>query len=168
MKRLLCITVIGLCLLVGCGTSGTVKPIAQHFTCAFEASVADFTFTGRLQRGEKGDLTVDVETPETIKGMQLIWKDAALQVRLGDFAYDISTDMSEAAPRLLLEVLDVLCTPPIGKIQGTCAVFDGNVCGFDYCFTQDAHTGIPLSLELPAAAVSFQFSAFETVADETA
>lgn len=142
-----------LLLLFGCGKPQT-KPNAVMFSCDFTARYQDVRLAGQLTRGQTGTLSLSLEEPRTLQGVNVSLQDGDLIVTLGTLRYTYHAEMQETAVlQRLSRVLDAVCETVVrnGKITGET---DKD----RYTVTVDPVSGNILSLELSEAELSIDFS----------
>ena len=118
---------------------------------------------GHLTRLTTGTLSLDIDEPETLKGMTMQWDGETVSVKMYglSFGLDPAAVPETALGRSLLAALDAALHPSgEGKVTENGLVTNGEAAGGAFTITSDPETGSLLSLELPSAQLKATFTNF--------
>jgi len=66
--------------------------VSTDFTCGFDADYKDMKIKGALTRYTAGTLKLDIEEPNTLKGMVMEWDGEKVTVKMYGISFDVSPD----------------------------------------------------------------------------
>lgn len=142
---------------------GAETPVTTGFECDADLTYRDMQVKGHLTRLTTGTLTLDIDEPETLKGMTMQWDGETVSVKMYglSFGLDPAAVPETALGRSLLAALDAALHPSgEGKVTENGLVTNGEAAGGTFTITSDPETGSLLSLELPSAQLKATFTNF--------
>lgn len=160
MKRILSL-VFSLVFLCGCAAKATnVKPVLSGITFEARLSFYNEVFCCSGAVSKEGELTLRVNEPQTIKGMKLTVKKDHLSAEFKGLTYTPKTEKLPFAnvAQVLYSVLsDALYRNPQVKVQDN-KFFIESAENDKYYKIILTEAGFPVSMEIPSAALTAEFS----------
>ena len=138
-------------------------PVTTGFECDADLTYGDMQVKGHLTRLTTGTLIMDLEEPDTLKGMTMQWDGETVSVKMYglSFGVDPSVLPETALGKSVLTALDAALHPDgEGEVTDKGLVTSGQAAGGTFTITSDPETGNLLSLEMPSAELSATFSNF--------
>lgn len=155
-----------LTLFSSCRRSSTPEqPVTSGFSCGIRAEYGDMIVKGQLERTAAGTLKIDVEEPETIRGLSMEWSGGQnVKLKLHGLSFDVSPDSvpQSAVGSAILGALDsaVSGARDNGQLTENGVLTKGVAAGGEYELLSDPETGALLSLSVPSASLKVEFSGF--------
>ncbi|MBE6769856.1 MAG: hypothetical protein E7548_03775 [Ruminococcaceae bacterium] len=160
MKRILSL-VFSLVFLCGCAAKATnVKPVLSGITFEARLSFYNEVFCCSGAVSKEGELTLRVNEPQTIKGMKITVKKDHLSAEFKGLTYTPKTEKLPFAnvAQVLYSVLsDALYRNPQVKVQDN-KFFIESAENDKYYKIILTEAGFPVSMEIPSAALTAEFS----------
>ena len=160
MKRILSL-VSSLVFLCGCAAKATnVKPVLSGITFEARLSFYNEVFCCSGAVSKEGELTLRVNEPQTIKGMKITVKKDHLSAEFKGLTYTPKTEKLPFAnvAQVLYSVLsDALYRNPQVKVQDN-KFFIESAENDKYYKIILTEAGFPVSMEIPSAALTAEFS----------
>lgn len=154
---------VAACAAGGRGGGGAETPVTTGFECDADVTYRDMQVKGHLTRLTTGTLTLDIDEPETLKGMTMQWDGETVSVKMYglSFGLDPAAVPETALGRSLLAALDAALHPSgEGTVTENGLVTNGQAAGGTFTITSDPETGSLLSLEIPSAQLKATFTNF--------
>jgi len=160
LKRILSL-VFSLVFLCGCAAKATnVKPVLSGITFEARLSFYNEVFCCSGAVSKEGELTLRVNEPQTIKGMKITVKKDHLSAEFKGLTYTPKTEKLPFAnvAQVLYSVLsDALYRNPQVKVQDN-KFFIESAENDKYYKIILTEAGFPVSMEIPSAALTAEFS----------
>ena len=147
----------------GGGKGGAERPVTTGFECDADLTYRDMQVKGHLTRLTTGTLTLDIDEPETLKGMTMQWDGETVSVKMYglSFGVDPAAVPQTALGKSLLAALDAALHPAgEGQVTESGLVTSGEAAGGSFTITSDPETGSLLALEIPSAELKATFTNF--------
>lgn len=140
------------------------KPITIGFECNAAIRYGDMNVKGHLKRSTAGTLEMDIDEPETLKGMSMVWNGEKITLKMYGLSFDVSPDnIPQSALGLsILKALDAMLSDKgSGRITGDGFTTSGVFNGSKFEIVSDPSTGKLLSLKIPSIELSADFTDFK-------
>lgn len=172
-KRVLALLLALPVLFVGCGKQETPQQIqeqtaqivAQDFVSGAAITYGNLQLSAQLVKNTKGETTLTVESPETIKGLKMTAKDGEVELEYRGLSTSVDPDsfVGKTLLQTAVKALNMAGNPQGISVTQT----DGGVQlvsstqGMDFTLTLDQETGHFLELSVPEESLVIRFDNFQ-------
>ncbi len=141
----------------------TEQPVITGFSCDVDVKYQDMNVKGHLTRDSAGTLILDIEEPETIKGLSMHWNGETISLKLYGLSFDVNPETvpQSALGKSLLSVLDAaIGNQDGGEITEDGLMTKGTTVSGEFEILSDPQTGKLLMIRMPSNGLSAEFSNF--------
>lgn len=165
--------VLFLALLIGvtalsCAKTGkkAEKPVTTGFSSDVNVQYGDMTVKGHIQRSTAGTMTMDVQEPETLKGLSMVWNGESVSLKLHGLSFNVNPDTvpQSALVKSVLQTLDsAMPLKEDGELTDEGLLTTGSGPAGDFTLLSDPETGNLKQLSIPSIDLVATFSNFTLV-----
>ena len=165
LRRLTCLAMISILLFLCACSKYTSKeePVTTDFECDVDVKYQDMNVKGHLTRSTAGTLTLDIDAPESLKGMTMIWNGESVSFKMYGLTFNVNPDSipQSSLGQGIVNSLDAAMSKNTEKkVTDEGIVTKGEIEGGEFEIVSDSTTGNLISLSIPSLELEANFSNF--------
>lgn len=165
MKKICALLAAVLLTLSGCAAEKKIQPVKNgSFVCSVDIQYGDVQSSANLTRKPEGGYTIDLLSPDALRGMQFQLDGKSAKLNYMGITIDVTRQLPQAAAVVMIaQVLDTLLSlkEVAANLSGQNLTFSGNTDTFSYQVKMNSDDDTLASIEVPTANLKVTVNSFQ-------